>query len=62
MPWVSKAQERWGNSIAGHQALGSKVNEFNKATTNQKGLPDHVPQKKTRNSIMKKLMKNKKKI
>ena len=59
MPWKSKAQERWGNSIVGHQALGSKVNEFNKATT-QEGLPEHVVKDKTKKSIMKKLTKNRK--
>jgi len=36
MPFVSKAQERWGNSPEGHKALGdSGVDEWNKAS---KGL------------------------
>ena len=33
MPWVSKAQERWGNSPAGHKALGDAgVDEWNQAS------------------------------
>ena len=31
MPFASKAQARWGNSPAGHKALGD-VGEWNKAT------------------------------
>lgn len=61
MPWKSKAQERWGNSDAGYEALGSKVNEFNKSTTGQEDLPEHVIKKKTKESIVKKLTKNRKK-
>lgn len=38
MPWKSKAQERWGNSEAGEEALGgeAKVAEWNKATKGKK--------------------------
>lgn len=34
MPWLSKAQQRWGNSAAGRKALGgqSAVDEWNHAT------------------------------
>ena len=36
MPWVSKAQQRWGNSPAGHKALGDAgVAEWNQASTGQ---------------------------
>ncbi len=39
MPWASKEQERWGNSPAGHKALGNKgVAEFNEASKG-KDLP-----------------------
>jgi len=40
MPFVSKAQQRWGNSKAGLRALGGKqkVQEWN-SSTNQKALP-----------------------
>lgn len=42
MPWKSKAQERWGNSPAGHQALGDKgVDEWNKSSKGKK-LPARV--------------------
>jgi hypothetical protein len=42
MPWVSKAQERWGNSPSGRKALGaSGVAEWNSAS---KGLK--LPNKK----------------
>ena len=35
-PFVSKAQQRWGNSPAGHKALGNKgVQEWNQATGGQ---------------------------
>jgi len=36
MPWVSAAQRRWGNSPAGHRALGDAgVNEWNAASKGQ---------------------------
>lgn len=36
MPWVSAAQRRWGNSPAGHKALGDAgVNEWNAASKGQ---------------------------
>lgn len=40
MPFVSDAQRRWGNSPAGHAALGDKgVAEWNAATKGKK-LPE----------------------
>lgn len=40
MPWDSAKQRRWGNSPAGHKALGDKaVNEFNQASKGMK-LPE----------------------
>ncbi len=45
MPWVSEAQRRWGNSPAGHKALGDAgVDEWNQASKG-KDLPmksEHV--------------------
>ncbi len=42
MPWKSGAQRRWGNSPAGHKALGAKgVHEWNEATKG-KNLPERV--------------------
>lgn len=42
MPWKSKAQERWGNSPAGHKALGNAgVAEWNLASKGKK-LPAKV--------------------
>lgn len=43
MPFVSKSQQRWGNSPAGIKALGGKrnVTEWNKATEGKK-LPQRV--------------------
>lgn len=39
MPWASDQQRKWGNSPAGHKALGDKaVDEFNNATKG-KDLP-----------------------
>ena len=36
MPWVSAAQRRWGNSPAGHKALGDAgVSEWNAASKGQ---------------------------
>jgi len=44
MPFVSKAQERWGNSPSGLKALGGKaaVSEWNAATP-QRSLPERSP-------------------
>jgi hypothetical protein len=37
MPWVSAKQRRWGNSPAGHKALGDKgVAEWNAASKSKK--------------------------
>lgn len=37
MPWKSRQQEKWGNSPAGHKALGAKgVEEWNEATKGKK--------------------------
>lgn len=46
MPFVSKSQERWGNSPAGRKALGSKadVDEWN-ASTDYNSLPERVAPK-----------------
>lgn len=42
MPWKSKKQEAWGNSPAGHEAMGKdKVNEFNAASKGMK-LPERI--------------------
>jgi hypothetical protein len=42
VPFVSKAQERWGNSPAGKKALGKKgVEEWNAASKGKK-LPEKV--------------------
>lgn len=43
MPWLSKAQQRWGHSV-GQKALGgqAKVAEWDKATT-FKALPEKAP-------------------
>lgn len=43
MPFVSKAQARWGNSPAGRKALGD-VNEWNHAT-DFNSLPERVNMK-----------------
>ncbi len=46
MPWKSDAQRKWGNSPAGHKALGNKgVAEWNSATKGAK-LPEHVKHSK----------------
>jgi hypothetical protein len=51
MPWKSKAQERWGNSPAGHKALGdSGVNEWNQASKGKK-LPEHTVGKAIKKQI-----------
>ena len=42
MPWVSRQQEKWGNSPAGHKALGDKgVNEWNQSSKGM-NLPKKV--------------------
>jgi hypothetical protein len=42
MPWKSAAQERWGNSPAGHKALGDAgVDEWNAASKGM-NLPKRV--------------------
>ena len=46
MPFESKAQTRWGNSPAGHEALGDAgVKEWNSATKG-KVLPEKVEKPK----------------
>jgi hypothetical protein len=41
-PWASKAQQKWGNSPAGHKALGDAgVSEWN-AATKGKSLPSRI--------------------
>lgn len=43
MPWASKAQQGWGNSLSGKEAMGQKaVDEFNAASKGKKNLPEHV--------------------
>lgn len=37
MPWASKKQARWGHSAAGRRELGSKVAEFDDATSAKYG-------------------------
>jgi hypothetical protein len=61
MPYKSIAQQKWAHSPEGVRALGNKLDEWDKSTDYSK-LPEHVPQRKTKTSIIKKLMKNKKKI
>ena len=47
MPWKSEAQRRWGNSPAGHAALGDAgVKEWNAATPSGK-LPERKKTKPT---------------
>ncbi len=43
MPFLSQAQQRWGNSASGVKALGgkAKVAEWNAST------PSHLPEKKS---------------
>lgn len=48
MPFVSQAQQRWGNSPAGRKALGKKgVAEWN-ASTKGKSLPEKVTKRYSR--------------
>src|SRR4029077_17355957 len=45
MPWVSAAQRRWGNSPAGHKALGDAgVAEWNAASKGE-SVPERVGMK-----------------
>jgi hypothetical protein len=45
MPWKSKAQEAWGNSPAGEEALGTEgVKHWNEATKGKK-LPRKIEKK-----------------
>jgi hypothetical protein len=60
MPFLSKAQNAWGHTPDGVKALGSNLDKWEKATDYSK-LPGHVTKKKTKDSIIKKLTKNKKK-
>jgi hypothetical protein len=60
MPFKSKSQNAWGHSPAGVRALGSKLDEW-EASTDYSKLPEHVTKKKTKDSIIKKLSKNRKK-
>jgi len=48
MPFLSKAQQRWGNSPAGLRALGgkAKVAEWNASTPEQR-LPEKVGAKRS---------------
>lgn len=49
MPFVSKQQEKWGNSPTGIKALGgkAKVQEWN-ASTDQSRLPEKVGSSKSK--------------
>lgn len=60
MPFLSKAQNAWGHTPDGVKALGGKLDEW-EASTDYSKLPNHVAKKKTRDSIVKKLTKNRKK-
>lgn len=42
MPFVSRAQQRWGNSPAGRRALGGQnaVDEWNSATPSGSSVPE----------------------
>jgi hypothetical protein len=44
MPFVSRAQQRWGNSASGRKALGgqSAVNEWNHATSKGASVPQYT--------------------
>src|ERR1700722_15514141 len=44
MPFVSRAQQRWGNSPSGREALGGQaaVDEWNSATPKGKRVPERV--------------------
>ncbi len=50
MPFLSRAQQRWGNSLAGKKALGVKgVNEWNAATKGP--LPTRLGPTKTQKAM-----------
>ena len=57
MPFKSRAQAKWGNSISGQEALKGKLHEWN-TSTDFRNLPEHVVKEKTKKSIIKKLIKN----
>jgi hypothetical protein len=59
-PFKSKAQNAWGHTPEGVHALKGKLDEW-EASTDYRHLPEHVTKKKTKESIVKKLIKNKKK-
>lgn len=53
MPFISKAQMRWGNSPAGQKALGGKekVAEWNGAT--KRALPERITPTKEQKTLSK---------
>ncbi len=58
MPFKSKAQQRWGNSPAGHKALGEKgVKEWNTATAGKR-LPERLGKRKDSSDKLKRAMKS----
>lgn len=57
MPFKSLAQAKWGHSVAGQQALKSKLHELDKSTDYSK-LPTHVVKKEVKESIIEKLTKH----
>ena len=59
MPFKSKSQNRWAHTIEGQKEMGSKLDEWEKATKNYDDLPEHVTKKRVKDSIIKKLTKNK---
>lgn len=59
MPIKSKAQNRWAHTPTGKKALGVKLGEW-ESSTDYSNLPEHVTPKKVKESIIKKLIKNKK--
>lgn len=60
MPFKSKAQNKWAHTPDGVKALGEKLDKW-EATTDYSKLPDRVVKKKTKESIIKKLTKNRSK-
>jgi hypothetical protein len=59
MPFKSKAQNAWGHTPDGVKALGDKLDEWESSTDYSK-LPEHVTKKKVKESIAKKLKRNRK--
>ena len=59
MPFKSLAQNAWAHTPDGVKALKGKLDEW-ESSTNYKNLPQHVTKKKTKDSIVKKLTKNRK--